>query len=104
MIKAENLEYDTVIKAMEDGHIYASTGPIIKNIYTENGKVFIETEPCAAIVLRSQNRLHKTVRSLTDSITEASFDILDEYQFIRFEVLDTKRNKAMTRAFTKEMF
>lgn len=104
MIKAENLEYDTVIAAMEKGELYASTGPVIKSIYTQDGKIHIETEGCAAIIMRAQNRFHKAVRSHTDSLTEASFDIEDEYAFIRFEVIDTHRNKAMTRAYLKSEF
>ena len=101
MIKAENLEYDTVISAMEKGELYATTGPTINSIYIEDGKVHIETEPCSAIIIRAQNRFHKAVRSHTDSLTEAVFDIEEDYAFIRFEVLDTHRNKAMTRAYLK---
>ena len=104
MIKAENLEYDTVISAMEKGELYASTGPVIKSIYTQDGKIHIETENCCAIIMRAQNRMHKTIRSHTDSLTEGVFDIDETYEFIRFEILDTHNNKAITRAYLKSEF
>ncbi|MBQ8606080.1 MAG: PHP domain-containing protein [Clostridia bacterium] len=104
MIKAENLEYDTVISAMERGDLYASTGPIIKSLYIEDGKVHIETENCNAITLRAQNRLRKTIRSHNDDLTEGVFDILDEYEFIRIVLSDTHNNRAFTRVYTKSEF
>lgn len=101
MIKAENLEYDTVISAMEKGDLYASTGPIINEIYVENGEIHVVTEPCCAVILRAQNRLHKAVRSHTDSLTHTVFEIKDDYAYVRFELLNTHGNKAMTRAYLK---
>jgi hypothetical protein len=41
MIRAEKLEYNAVLKAMEEGQLYASTGPIIEEIFVEDGKVHI---------------------------------------------------------------
>lgn len=104
MIKAEDLKYETVISAMEKGELYASTGPVIKTIYVQDGKIHIETEGCAAIIMRAQNRMHKAIRSHTNSLTEGVFDILDEYEFIRFELVDTHNHKAITRAYTKSEF
>jgi len=101
MIKAKDLKYDTVINAMIDGQLYASTGPIIKSLYVENGEIHVETEPCCAVILRAQNRYHKAIRALDDSLTHSVFEIKDEYAFVRFEVIDTHNNKAITKAYLK---
>ena len=101
MIKAENLEYDTVLSAMEKREVYASTGPIIKELYVENGEIHVITEPCSAVILFAQKRYHKAVRSHTDSLTHTVFEINDDYAYVRFEVIDSKRNKAMTRVYLK---
>jgi hypothetical protein len=49
MIKADKLEYCTVMKALFDGQFYSSTGPEIKELYIEDDMVTIKTSPAKQI-------------------------------------------------------
>ncbi len=102
MIRAEKLEYNTVLKAMEQGELYASTGPTIEEIFVEDGRVHIKTSPAALIMMRSEYRGYQSEASRRDDLTEAVFDIADfkrTPRYIRFEVWDTHNERAVTRAF-----
>ncbi len=106
MIRAKDLEYSTVLKAMEDGQLYATTGPTIEEIYVEDGKtVHIKTSPACKIMMREQYRGYKCATSHYDDQTEAVFDLeslRNPPRYIRFEIWDTHNNRAITRAYFPE--
>ncbi|MBQ6823810.1 MAG: PHP domain-containing protein [Clostridia bacterium] len=105
MIRAKELEYDTVLKAMEEGQLYASTGPTIEEITVEGNKVTVKTSPACKILLREQYRGYLAATSREDDLTEAVFDLekfRDPPRYIRFEIWDTHNNRAITRAFFPE--
>ncbi len=100
MIKAPDLSYKSIISAMENLDLYASTGPVINQLYVENNTLYIECEPCCAIMLRTDSRLTRILREHTSKLTSADFSLDFPYKYIRVELMDEKRNKAMTRAYT----
>ncbi len=104
MIKADKLEYNAVLNAMENGNLYASTGPLIEELYIEDTKAYIKTSPVCKIIMRTQYRAGLHESSFTDDITEATFDLsgLKKVRYIRFEVWDSRNQLAMTRAFFPE--
>lgn len=106
MIRAKDLQYDTVLKAMEDGQLYATTGPTIEEIYVEDGKtIHIKTSPACKIMVREQYRGYKCATSHNDDLTEATFDLdtfRDPPRYIRFEIWDTHNERAITRAYFPE--
>lgn len=105
MIKAPKLEYNAVLSAMEKGDLYASTGPLIEELYVEDGKVHIKTSPTERIILRTQYRGGKVEAAFGDTLTEAVFDLEDfktAPRYIRFEIWDSHNKMAMTRAFFPE--
>ena len=105
MIRAEKLEYNTVLKAMEEGQLYASTGPTIEELYVEDGVVHIKTSPACKIMIRQQYRGYQDAVSFQDDLTEATFDLSSfklPPRYIRFEVWDTHNERAITRAFFPE--
>lgn len=107
MIKAPALTYEAVLNAMEQGDLYATTGPEIKDLYIEDGKVHIETSPAKVILLRTEYRPHLSERAFGDDLTHAVFDLSKfkrQPKFIRFEVWDSHNEKAMTRAYLPEEF
>ncbi|MBQ8815487.1 MAG: hypothetical protein IJZ85_13440 [Lachnospiraceae bacterium] len=76
MIKAENLDYSTVIDAMERGHFYASTGPLIEELYYEDGKIYLRCSEAAEVCMNSLGRWGRRVAGSTgELITEAVFDL-----------------------------
>ena len=102
MIRAEKLEYNTVLKAMEEGQLYATTGPTIEEAFVEDGRVHIKTPPACKIMVREQYRGYLCVSSREDDLTEAVFDLSrfrDPPRYIRFEIWDTHNNRAVTRAY-----
>lgn len=107
MIKAKELTYPAIIEAMERGDVYGSSGPIIRKIYVEDGVAHIETDPCAKIILRTEDRTRLNIIQGEDTLTEGVFDLKElkvRPRFIRFEVLNAKNQKAMTRAYLAEEF
>lgn len=105
MIRAEKLEYNTVLKAMEEGQLYATLGPTIEELYVEDGVVHIKTSPACKILLRTEYRGFRSVKSLQDNLTEAAFDLgsfKNPPRYIRFEIWDTHNRRAVTRAFFPE--
>ncbi|MBQ7935387.1 MAG: PHP domain-containing protein [Clostridia bacterium] len=107
MIKAPSLTYDAVLTAMEKGNLYATTGPEIKELYIEDGKVHMKTTPAKVLLLRTEYRPHIIQRAFDDSLTHAVFDLSKfkkQPNFIRFEVWDSHNEKAMTRAYLPEEF
>ena len=102
MIKAPELTYDNILTAMENKELYASTGPLIHELYVEDDNVIIKTSPCAGIVLRTDSRFTRVVRAHEDSITSHSFRLDLAYNYIRFECVDSNGRKAMTRAYFRD--
>ena len=112
MVKADKLEYTTVIKALERGDFYASTGPEIKELSIEEGILRVVTSDAASISMVTNFRLHSG-RHAKDGkyLTEAVFDMNDflakheahEYPrstpWVRIEVRDPVGNLAWSRAY-----
>lgn len=102
MIKAPDLSYGSIIAAMERKDCYASTKPLIYNLYVEENIVHIECSPCNCIALRSDTRLMHIERTHDNSITSADFKLDFPYKYIRIECTDSQRNKALTRAYFED--
>lgn len=83
MIKARELTYESIISALEAGHVYASTGPEVLE-YTLTGKTLnIKCSPVSKVILKSAmvgiNRQNVIMSS--DLVTEASFDLSNVHGF-----------------------
>ena len=107
MIYSDSLEHRSVIKALEDGDYYASRGPIIKDLWYENGKFHIECSPAKSIrVSNSSRRAQRYSLKMSDKadITVAEFPIQDIDVFVRFTVEDEFGRTANTRAYWRDEF
>jgi len=114
MVKAENLEYDNVLTALERGDFYASTAPIIERLYIEDGVVHIECSPVREIRLNTERRYAWSVRKKEgEALTSADMDINvylwqtaqeDKWRkpFIRLTLVDEQGKTAYTRAYFLE--
>lgn len=104
MIKAESLEYSSVTKAMLDGHMYASEGPLIYDLYydTEDGRVHIKTSEAVKVVMSLGARYGSTKTALRkgETITETSFSLKRrDDEIVRFVVRDAQGREAFTHAY-----
>ncbi|MBQ9778146.1 MAG: hypothetical protein IJW22_04385 [Clostridia bacterium] len=112
MVKADKLEYETVIGALERGDFYASTGPEIKALCVEEGVLSIETSDAFSITLVSNYRYHRQRHGSEEApLSAATFDLNDFIKqnqahayprctpWVRLEVRDLSGNVAWTRAY-----
>ena len=112
MIKADKLEYKTIMDALERGDFYASTGPEIKELTIENGIVHVSCSEAARISLTTELRFARCKNADGDNLcTEADFD-LSKYieivknatnspwdSYFRVTVTDKNGNLAHSRAY-----
>ena len=100
MIKAKNLDYASVIDAMEKGNFYASQGPEIKELYFEDGKIHIECSEARDICMCALTRQGMRYGSHNGDLTSADFEISDSlHGHVRFKVTDKFGKSAWTNPY-----
>lgn len=103
MIKAEDLNYRTITKALENGSFYASEGPEIYELYVEDNRVHVTCSDADMIICKYGTRTAKRVIcEHGDSLTEASFEIAPELGYFRIVVIDKYGKHACTNAYYPE--
>lgn len=100
MIKAENLNYETVTDALFAGNFYASQGPEIYDLYIEDGKIHVKCSDADMILL---NTVHRSAQSVYanpgESLNEASFAFEENDGYLRITIRDSKGKFADTNAY-----
>lgn len=106
MIKADALEYHTITAALERGDFYASMGPLIHDLWFENGKVHITTSPAKRIVCTMSIHRPEVKRAPEGGyLNETEFDILPGDRHFRLTVVDEQGRRADTNAYyTADLF
>ena len=101
MIASERFTYEGMTEALEAGHSYVSSGPEIRALYVDEGKLIVRTSPAAEIILRSEGREIVRVRSDDGYVDGAAFTLEPERMgsFFRVDVVDKNGNHAYTRAY-----
>lgn len=99
MICAEKLEYRTVTKALENGHFYASTGPEIKALWFEDGKLHIHCSPAQKIVASFGIRKKVCFHKENDDLVEAVIPVDKNDIYVRVTVWDEDSKHADTNAY-----
>ena len=110
MVKAQELRYDLIFKALKNGDFYSSLGPEIFELYIENGEIYIKTSKVKKIVISSERRYAKSKNiTSSDEFVMATFDISDylkaskleenKSQYIRITIIDENGLNAHTRAY-----
>ncbi len=102
MIKAEKLEYKVVTDALLRGDFYASRGPEIYELYSEDGTVHIKTSDAQAILFYTAARGdgRKFVTAPPDTfINEAEFKLSKECIYVRVVVVGPTGKTAATNAY-----
>lgn len=100
-VKAKNLEYASVIEALEKGHFYASTGPEIKELYYEDGKVFLECSEAREVSMLTLGRKGCLFADENGKpIQKAVFAVEKDMGYVRFRVVDSSGRKAYTNAYS----
>lgn len=93
-VKAKELTAQSILKAIEDGSFYSSTGPQIKDFFVEDGWVYVTCSPCERIIF-SGNRRH-IQRSIGTGITEYKTKLKGDEKYIRARCVDSYGRSAYT--------
>ena len=100
MVKAEKLEYKTVMDAIARGEFYASMGPEIRALWFENGYVHIQTSEAARIICNYGLRKARCVQKADGTpVTEAVFSVEPNCEYFRITVTDAQGRCAETNAY-----
>ena len=105
MIMAENLDYSSVIKALENGDFYSSMGPIIHSVTIADGKIRVECDGAKQITAHFGGRhTPHAFGTKEEPLCKAEFDIPKTYKYVRISVVDFENRRADTRAVFPEEF
>ncbi len=117
MIKAPELEYSKVLIAMEKGDFYATEGPLIHELYIEDGILKIECSDAVKVFVNTERRTGWALNATDKPITNAEFNISKYVKmskekedrvlwkpYIRVTVVDAQGKKAYSRAYFVEEF
>ena len=101
MINSPSLDYDDVMNSLEKGDCYASMGPLIEELYIEDGALHIKCSPVCRIAVMTDTRASERVYSEdgSDSITSAVIPLRIKTKYIRVVLVDTYNRRAWTRAY-----
>lgn len=100
MILPENFTYDGVFRAMETGEMYASMGPLFKEVSLDGDSLHIECSEVRHIFVynggKKPGHLHAAPGQ---SLTCADFSIPKDAKYIRVSIQDAEGMRADTRGF-----
>ena len=117
MLKAEKLDYEHVIDALEKGDFYASTGPEIHELFVENNMLCVRHSPACKVIVSTERRTVWQKKDDENTLEESTFDLtaykndckemekrmgLPRNPFLRVRVYDDKGGIAYTRAYALE--
>lgn len=112
MVKANELTYGAVMTALERGDFYASSGPLIEELYLEDGILHVKTSPAAKVEVITERRIRWCRRG--EGLKELTFDMRDYLQasrtvepkrcppYFRLTVTDATGETAQSRAYFME--
>jgi hypothetical protein len=95
MVHADSLKPSSLIRALESGNFYATTGVIIKEIQTKNNSISIKIDAQSGVVYtiefigvkkgEDRSRVIKTIKG-----NSGSFKLTPEYIFVRARITSSK--------------
>ena len=100
VIKAEELSYRTITKALEAGHFYASQGPEIYDLWYEDGQLQLTCSPAARVDFHFGIRHAMSVKAAEGRWVEtAGCRVPPNAVYVRATVWDAQGNPANTNAY-----
>ena len=105
MILSEALTYPSVIEAMKHGNMYASTGPLIREISLENGVVHVECSPASRLILLTGSKSpRRAVAPHGETISSADLRLDELAPYFRISVIDENGRRASSRGFFRSEY
>ena len=103
MIKAPSLSYTAVTAALKSGDCYASQGPLIEELYVEDGRLYVTCSRVREILYRTVDRRAER-RFSTGGLTSADFAVSARSGYFRLELVDAEGRRAVTRAYPADQY
>ena len=101
MIKAEKLDYPTIMEALFAGNFYATEGPEIKELYVDDDKVLhVVTSPAVHISINTPTKMRGYAHSNDgEPITELTWKLEPKCNYVRVVVVDAQGKRAYSNAY-----
>lgn len=100
MVKAERLDYKSIMSALCEGQCYASSGPLIDELTYENGKIFVKCSDARYIDFSTDRRHSLRVYNKDGSaVSEGAFELDSKDKYVRVTITDFEGNHANSRAY-----
>jgi len=85
VLKAPQLTYDALIDALQSGAFFASTGPMIHNLWLEDGILHLECSPVRGVYVHGSLYRHRASKVAADDvITQLDLDIGNTFADSRY--------------------
>ena len=98
MIAAESLTYGALTEALDNGDFYASTGPLFKELWIEDGKLHVECTAVSGVYVHGQLYSHRAAKIEGGDVIEcADIDvskILETSSYLFVQIADTDGKRA----------
>ncbi|MBQ8092772.1 MAG: CehA/McbA family metallohydrolase [Clostridia bacterium] len=95
MVQAEELSFSSVMRALKDGHFYATTGPEIHQIEIKNyQELIVSCSPAESVIFYSDCPWAEGRSIIKPGMTECNYFIQKSDHFVRIEVRDKAGRKA----------
>lgn len=94
VLKAPHLSYQSLIEALDTGAFFASTGPMIENLWLKDGVLHLECSPVRGVYVHGnlyRHRASKVVRK--DTITRLDLELGNTFADSRYlfvKIMDTQ--------------
>lgn len=100
VIKAERLDYPSVMAALLRGDYYASQGPKIYALWIEGNRLHVECSAADRVYINTAHQYASCVWDEDGSgVTHAVFTVIPEFGYVRVTVEDQRGRHADTRAY-----
>jgi hypothetical protein len=102
MVRCQGLDEQQILGAIGEGHFYATTGPIIEDLFLmeeEGGKLLlrIECSPCESVTFYAlENKGRRFEASEGEMLESASYPIAEDQLYLRVECRDAAGGVAWT--------
>lgn len=103
MVKAPALDYGHVIEALKKGDFYCSSGPLIHELYLEEGRLHISCSPVKNIYMMTEGRKCCGVLAAEgEFLTSAEFPVSGKEGYFRIDIKDERGRHALSNAWWED--
>ncbi len=100
-LRSTDLEQTSILAALRKGQFYSSTGPEIHDVQLDGRQVTVRCSPAQSILVIG-NYYHCPMGAHAwdgKPLTEATFTLDPQQEYLRVEVIDMERHSAWTNAY-----